>query len=197
MHNGLKVSMAFVLGAAVSSVVTWKLLKTKYEQIVQEEIDSFKEMIKKKHNPDGEMIFDPKKIEEEETDEKTEYSDIVSRYKPEQETEKKGGSESMKEDSYITLLSPDEFAEDEEYDTECLVYYTDGKVADDQGNLIEDVDDVIGLASLETFGMYEDDSIFVRNDKYKCEYEVVKDYRRYDDVFNGTETNEPNLVDEE
>ena len=33
----------FAIGAAIGSAVTWKLLKTKYEQIAQEEIDSVKE----------------------------------------------------------------------------------------------------------------------------------------------------------
>lgn len=33
----------FTAGAAIGSVVTWKLVKTKYEQIAQEEIDSVKE----------------------------------------------------------------------------------------------------------------------------------------------------------
>lgn len=35
--------LLFTVGAAIGSAVTWKVVKTKYEQIVQEEIDSVKE----------------------------------------------------------------------------------------------------------------------------------------------------------
>ena len=36
--------LIFSVGAAIGSVITWKLVKTKYERIAQEEIDSGKEV---------------------------------------------------------------------------------------------------------------------------------------------------------
>ena len=42
-----KVIFSFLIGATVGSVTTWKLLKTKYEQIAQEEIDSLKDVYSK------------------------------------------------------------------------------------------------------------------------------------------------------
>ena len=38
----------FVAGVAIGSLATWKLVKTKYEQIAQEEIDSVKEAFSKR-----------------------------------------------------------------------------------------------------------------------------------------------------
>ena len=35
--------MIFLAGGAIGSLVTWKLVKTKYEQIADEEIDSMRE----------------------------------------------------------------------------------------------------------------------------------------------------------
>ena len=35
--------LMFAVGAAIGSAVTWKVVKAKYEKIVQEEIDSIKE----------------------------------------------------------------------------------------------------------------------------------------------------------
>ena len=35
--------LIFAAGAAIGSAVTWKLIKTKYEQIANEEIESVKE----------------------------------------------------------------------------------------------------------------------------------------------------------
>ena len=44
MSNKLISIGAFVVGAAIGSVVTWKIVKTKYEQFAQEQIDSVKEV---------------------------------------------------------------------------------------------------------------------------------------------------------
>jgi hypothetical protein len=46
------------------------------------------------------------------------------------------------------------------------------------------VDDVVGFESLNRFGEYEDDSVFVRNDRLKCDYEILLDRRKYSDVVN-------------
>ena len=43
MNKKLFNILMFTVGAAVGSAVTWKVIKTKYEQIAQEEIDSVKE----------------------------------------------------------------------------------------------------------------------------------------------------------
>ena len=40
--------LIFTTGVSIGSVVTWKLLKTKYEQIAREEIDSVKEIYRNK-----------------------------------------------------------------------------------------------------------------------------------------------------
>lgn len=33
------------------------------------------------------------------------------------------------------------------------------------------------------FGEYEEDAVFVRNDAKKCDYEILKDLRRFCDVL--------------
>lgn len=42
-HSALCKVLVFAAGAAIGSVITWKIVKTKYEQIAQEEIDSVKD----------------------------------------------------------------------------------------------------------------------------------------------------------
>ena len=53
---------------------------------------------------------------------------------------------------------------------------------DDGGDKIEDVDDVVGMESLTHFGEYEDDSVFVRNDRLRCDYEILMDERTYSEA---------------
>ena len=49
MNMDKKVIFSFLIGATVGSITTWKLLKTKYEQITQEEIDSVKDVYSKNY----------------------------------------------------------------------------------------------------------------------------------------------------
>ena len=69
------------------------------------------------------------------------------------------------------------------YSVECgLKYMLLDKWREDDEK-VEDVDNVVGLESLAHFGEYEDDSVFVRNDRLKCDYEILLDQRTYSDVI--------------
>ena len=50
MGDAMNKIFIFTLGAAVGSVVTWKLVKDKYARIAQEEIDSVKEVFSNEIN---------------------------------------------------------------------------------------------------------------------------------------------------
>ena len=165
MNNTVKSLLIFTAGAAIGSVATWQFVKKKYEQIAQEEIDSVKET--EEINNDV-PVFDDEDIEE--------AIDIIEDlgYTP------RGESKISKP----TVISPDEFGEIDEYEQISLTYYIDGSLADDNDELIEDVDGTIDFESLNHFGEYEDDSVFVRNDRLKCDYEILLDQRNYSDVVN-------------
>ena len=77
------------------------------------------------------------------------------------------------------VISPDEFGELDDYDTASLLYFADGVVADMEMNPVDDIDEIIGEASLDHFGEYEDDSVYVRNDRLRIDYEVLKDLRNF------------------
>lgn len=178
--------VAFIFGAAVGSAVTWLYIKNKYEQIAQEEIDSVKEVFSKREPTQGEYgvrerrahTMDKPDMAEFVTKVKesgyTNYTDVVK------EKEPKTGTKEGK--PYV--IAPEEFGEEDEYDTISLTYYSDRVLVDDDDELVEDVEDVVGLESLESFGEYEDDSVFVRNDRLKCDYEILLDQRQYSDVIN-------------
>ena len=48
----------------------------------------------------------------------------------------------------------------------------------------EDVDGTVGDDYADHFGEYEDDSVFVRNDLTRCEYEILADTRKYTDAYS-------------
>ena len=47
---------------------------------------------------------------------------------------------------------------------------------------MENPDDIIGTEYKEHFGEYANDTVFVRNDRLKCDYEISKDNRNFEDV---------------
>ena len=46
----------FATGAAIGSLVTWKLLKTKYQQIANDEIESVKSVFSRRNSENNESI---------------------------------------------------------------------------------------------------------------------------------------------
>lgn len=186
MKNILNNIVIFSLGAAVGSVITWKLIKTKYEQIAQDEINEVREFYHKKMSEqDADKDYSdwaeehPKECKED----KENYASIL---KENDYIKKKGGAKEMFDKPYV--ISPDEFGEND-YETESLTYYEDGVLADDFDNVIENIDELVGIDSLNHFGEYEDDSVFVRNDMLKIDYEILMDTRKYSEL-NDEEGNE-------
>ena len=76
-----------------------------------------------------------------------------------------------------------------------LTYYADNVLAYDDDSVITNVDKVVGKGSLNTFGEYEDDSVFVRDDDKKIDYEILRDTRTYSDVV-GNDPNDSVNMDE-
>ena len=181
----------FVLGATVGSVVTWKYVKKKYEQIAQMEIDSVKEIFSgREANADIEITAtEPqtaKVVKPKEKPNITEYAAIIERegytnYSDAVTGFEKEEPETMDIKPYI--ISPEEFGEFEDYERISLSYYSDQVLADEDDEKVEDADNVVGLDSLTHFGEFEDDSVFVRNDKLKCDYEILLVQRTYSDVI--------------
>lgn len=82
------------------------------------------------------------------------------------------------EKSYV--ISPSEFGE-MDYEEIELTYYADGILTEGR-DIVDDPDDIVGLDSLSTFGEYEEDAVYVRNDARRCDYVILKDLRRYSEL---------------
>lgn len=198
--------LVFAVGAAVGSAVTWKVLKTKYERIAQEEIDSTKEaffgMLAMQQEETDNADVEDEDLEDdaedgdlEEHPERINWSDFEDLdegedYEPDEEdrekyarlvdtyTNEKGGAEDVAKDPYV--ISPYDFGELDDYNQIELTYYEgDDTLEDDEYNIITDRDELIGPKALYTFGEYEDDSVFVRNERLRTDFQILKDYRKY------------------
>lgn len=185
--NLLTNACILIAGAAIGSVVTWKLLKTKYEQLNKEDIESMREYYEKKYNTQNKSHHDESDEEEEEKDPSSrsleEIRDIVNDlgYKKESAVE----NNEEEEDDMLgpEIIAPEESWE-RDYPTLSLVYYEgDGVLANDDGKIIDNVDELVGEDFASHFGEYEDDSVYVRNEKMKVQYEILRDYGCYSENY--------------
>ncbi len=192
----------FAAGAAIGSAVTWKIVSSKYEKLIQEEIDSVKEAFagneidipqektdstEDEEEPrsqrnrinwseledldDDEYEYEPNEADVEE------YEQLTSNYSTE-----KGGAENMAKEPYV--IAPYDFDEIDGYHTVELTYYADDILEDDSHTIITDRDELIGPKALYTFGEYEDDAVFVRNEYLQTDFQILKDYRTYEEAKN-------------
>lgn len=182
MNDKLSSVIIFCGGVFIGGFLTWDFFKTKYEKIADEEIASVKETFEHREpRPD-------KNYKVEETLKGNDaYINIIdsNSYRNYSntsiETDKKGGTADMElKQPYV--ITPEQYEDNVDYTKVSLTWYSDEVLEDDWGNVL-DPDDVIGSDALKTFGQYEKDSVFVRDDDEQIDYEVLLDTRSYKETY--------------
>lgn len=195
----------FAVGAALGSAATYYVVKRKYEELANQERIEREEYYKQKEEliDLGESMSqgftDGLKGLGKDPDTKAKYEEITSTYTSqedakgddilkyyrervkEHEKEREKEEENVGERPYV--ISPEEFGE-VGYKTVSLTYYANGVLADEHDKEIgeDGIERLVGMESLNHFGEYEDDSVFVRNDKLHTDFEILKDL---DDYYGG------------
>lgn len=183
MKGTLSKIFVFAVGAAIGSAVTYKYLKTKYDDILKEELASMKEFYAEKYG-------DYNDVEEEQEDEDTPaesdvMNDIRRTYAAIAKTNNYITKEQESEFDNVDkpyVIDADDYGEYEDYSLNNLTYFADKILADDTGEIIENVAETVGADLWDLFPD-DDDTVFIRNDKLMSDYEIQKDYRNYDEVF--------------
>lgn len=183
MNSKASFVMGLMIGAACGCLIARGYFKDKYAKQAQEEIDSVIEVFggrkKEAQSEETNAQAEPAKEEEPAPEEKAAYRDLAGKYY------------SAPEDSDIRdvykpyVIAPEEFGVKDGYDTVSLTYFADGTLADDMDRAMSDadIDATIGKGALSCFGMHEEDSVHVRNDRTKCDYEILMDLRSYEQVL--------------
>lgn len=187
--------LVFAAGAAIGSAVTWKVVKSQYDRIIAEEIESVKEAFAESDvassgeptepetDDEEDLVERPKQIDwdeledldEDDNEDMVEYSRIVENY-----TSEKGGARNMANEPKV--ISPYDFGELDGYHQIELTYYADGFLEDDDYNIVEDAEELLGPDALNSFGEYEEDAVFVRNDFLRTDFQILRDYRTYEEA---------------
>ena len=198
MNKGV-IALSFILGAAAGAAASWFIVKKRLEEKYLAAIDSMERVYARRATrdiPEEEVEVEPDREPEEENREmsvreyaeklaENGYTDYADLSKVE-EAKKEEQKEEVKNVKKPYVISPYDYGEADGYDTESLIYYADGVLTDDDNNPIEDVEGTVGKDALTHFGEYEDDSVFVRNERLKIDYEILLDSSKYSDLKRRT-----------
>lgn len=187
--------LVFATGAAIGSLVTWKLLKTKYERMIQDEVNAFKKdyircMGESKLTRILEEIVEDDACEDE-TEEPvdpvvTAYHALTSRYNNTSDTaenDEEGDEGEVPIDNGPYVIEPQDYGDGNyNHNLACLTYYADG-VLTDSWDVELDIEETIGEEAIQSIGKYAEDVVHVRNEQLQTDYEVVRDPRTYTEVL--------------
>ena len=200
----MKGLLIFAAGLAVGAVAGAVLVKNKVLADAKAEIDEVREYYRESRGQKDEHVEEVKEVEKKEYElkdiqikdepktekEHTNYSQITKMYTSKNEcqtptTYEPYNSTTMYDDPFV--IDPSEFGENPEYDTETLTYFADGVLVDDVDDVIEEPDIVVGLENLKVFEEFGATSVYVRNDIYKTDYEIIRDDWNYSDLKEPVE----------
>ena len=192
----MKNLLYFVAGAAIGSVVTWKLIEKKYKDLADEEIESVKETFKnrKPRITKDEVKETVEKVINKWKEPKETVEDIVTAEGYSTEDEEK--TEEDDETNYTVdvdpgvevivpyVITPEQFGEFTEYGTKTLTYYADDVLTDEIDNPITsgEMETMIGPNALDHFGEYEDDSVYIRDEMNEMDYEILKSEKMFSEI---------------
>lgn len=185
MNRNVLYFVAFAVGGAAGFALSWPVAKKKYEQIAKEEIASVKEVFEKRkksqvditeNNPEPKLtikdVFESEPTLEEQRQAYKQLLNNTNYISPEEK----------KQPTLPYLIHPDEFGEMDDFERFTLTYYKDGVLVDEVGDVVHDWLDLVSPDYFDHFGDFEDDAVYIRNPKLKCDYEILYDERNYGDI---------------
>ena len=199
-----KTVIGFLVGLVIGSVLTYHGLKNKVEAEIDEEVKKLKEFYKDQLEKQQAEYFEKEEYLKSKAAVAEDKGSVVSKIinlknvekfeeKQNDETEDEAGSEEITtsafeilEDNIIAQDKPFVIEEDRvgeyiSYDLISLIYFSDGVLTDDWEVPVENPDETVGKEYVEYFDTGED-VVYVRNDKLKCDFEITRDLRTYEEV---------------
>lgn len=207
----IKNVFVFVAGAGVGALITYKLVKDKYEEILEEEIESVKEVFGRNRTFNGEIVEMSDEeyeesvnniVKENQFNEKTEklvykrklgkVIDYDKKFKSStleraKDNRPKEDDSEPKEEPYV--ISVAEFNDEMvNHDKLTITYYElDETLTDEREEILTDIDSIVGSESLLCFGEESNDPdiVYVRNESLGADYEVIRVPKSYQETILG------------
>lgn len=183
----MRKALAFMIGAAIGSVLTL-YFSQEIEEEKNEKILTWGDIKKEREEKQGkkqEKTLDEKGIKAlRDKPDIMSYSKVLNKEGYTNYADVKNVRVEKKDANQPYVIDPNDFGNEDEYETISLTYYADSVLADDLDELV-DAAETVGEDFASHFGEYEDDSVHIRNDKLKVDYEILKDERTYKEAMKG------------
>lgn len=176
--------MIFLAGGAIGSVVTWKLVKTKYEQTIEdknEEIEFLRDRYSGSKQGKGlaEETKNPDEMTVQEIRDKVQELGYIN-----EQIMKEKEEETIVAKPYV--IAPEEFWE-QDCPVITLTYYEeDGVLTDERDKIIDNADELVGEDFADHFGEYEEDAVHIRNEEMGVVYEILRDIGSYEEYMGNS-----------
>lgn len=189
--NLIWAAVGLVIGAVLGAVATYKHAEHKYEMMLDEEVDNYREYCRKKYEAKTDEKSDPEADSKEDEDSvniddipqsvidsaaamrKTAYNKITKKYdtRPERRDIKEP-----------VVIDPDEYENNHAMLEEHL-FYDPGRCEawKDAGETIDDVDATLGFSNLEEFEKRDVDILYIKNEDLNTIFVVEREVN--DDPF--------------
>lgn len=184
MKTTIHCAVSFAIGGISGFLLADHILKEKYEKRVEEEVESVKSSLRKYRT-------DPKEEASEEEVEavKQEYEELVDNlgYDTISDEMIEEVPEPDTNEVNHMIISEEQFGQIEDYETITLLYLQDGVMVDDDYDRMsdEEIQWAIGDVDLKAFAKSDAESMYIRNNRIKVYYEIVKDDQTYAEVIQS------------
>ena len=188
MNSKVSFILGTIIGAGIGVAGTYSYFKDKYEKLAEKDFNSRRVFDEDKKDESEEPVAE--KTADSRTVDKPSIAEYAARLQKEgyvnysDMQDKKQKQEIGVDKPYV--IQPSDFGEFDDYEKISLTYTADGVLLDDMNEIVDDIEETVGEDSLEHFGEYEDDSVFIRNDRLRCDYEILRDNRSFSDVAEGS-----------
>lgn len=182
-----KVALIFgtIIGAGIGVAGTYSYFKDKYEKLAEEDFNSRRAFDEDKKDETEEHVAE--KTADSRTVDKPSIAEYAARLQKEGYVNyndmpgKEQKQEVVVDRPYV--IQPLDFGEFDDYERINLTYTADGVLLDDMNEIVDDIEGTVGEDSLKRFGEYENDAVHARNDAKKCDYEILLDQRKYQEIL--------------
>ena len=177
----------FIGGVIVGAGATYLYQKNRYEEMIQEEVESLREHMREKESKDKQGMtkdqWEEYKKDEDHKEMKRDKEDleraeviITTNSYNSAFNDHKNDIVSKFEKPFV--VTPEEFASIPGFDTDTFYYHHDDIISNDNQEMVDDVENILGLSISDIkaqFGVYEDDAVYIRNMELQCDYEILRE----------------------
>lgn len=199
MGTNTKIMLSFIGGAVTGALICFAVLNEKHN----EDIDKVSKDLEEFYNDELDQLKEHIELIEEDDEEldnsKKTYVDYVKKYSPGEIVKERDITKDypIENENYHNdipyVITQEDFDEDfDHHDKITITFYgDDGVLADDRDEMITDIDNVIGIASLDEFDRDPYPTVIhVRNERLGADYEVCLLNASYQELILGVRADE-------